>query len=270
MYWINAAFQVVQFINFSTIHLAHDPRRREPMTRKSLLAGVRFVTANKIILGAITLDMFAVLFGGAKALMPLYATDILHAGSWGFGLMLAAPSVGALSMGITQAYAPPMKNAGRNLLWAVAGFGVATIVFGLSRNLVLSLVALFFTGVFDNISVVVRHTLVQLLTPDTMRGRVNAVNSVFISCSNELGDFESGITADAAKRFLGPVMGPMAAVAAGGVGTILVVAAVAWAWPQVRTVKKLGHLVSEEPPEPQGFPVEINPAKVDSGAKSST
>jgi MFS family permease len=241
IYWVNAALQLVQWVNILRIKLEHTPRPREPMTLDSMLAGVRFVYANKIILGAITLDMFAVLLGGATALLPVFADQVLKVGPIGLAWLRAAPSIGALSMAMILAHMPPMERAGRNLLWAVAGFGGAIILFGLSRVFWLSMVALVLTGVFDNISVVVRHTLVQLMTPDDMRGRVNAVNSVFISSSNELGEFESGTTAHLATTFLGPLWGPMTAVAAGGTGTILVVIVVALAWPQVAAVGRLVH-----------------------------
>jgi MFS family permease len=238
IYWLNALFQLVQLINFSMIELRPSQRSREPLTLKSLLAGVHFVTSNKIVFGAITLDLFAVLLGGATALLPVFA-EMLGVGALGFGLMRAAPSVGALAMALILAHRPPMEHAGRNLLWSVIGFGIATIVFGLSRNFVISLIALMFTGVFDNMSVVVRHTLVQLLTPDSLRGRVNAVNSVFISCSNELGAARAGTTA--------AMLGPMTAVAGGGLGTILVVVLVAMLFPQVRRVKRLADQVAHEP-----------------------
>jgi MFS family permease len=240
IYFFNAFCQLVQFLNFSGIHLEHTPKKREPLTIASLLAGAKFVYTHKVILGMITLDMFAVLLGGATALLPVFAEkDILNVGPVGFGVLRAVPSVGAITMAMILAHRPPMQKAGRNLLWAVVGFGVATIVFGLSRNFWISLVALFFTGVLDNISVVVRHSTVQLATPDDMRGRVNAVNSLFISTSNQLGEFESGLTATIATAYFGATYGPMAAVIAGGIGTILVVAGVALAWPQVKQVKTL-------------------------------
>ena len=154
-------------------------------------------------------------------------------------MLRAIPSVGAISMAMFLAHRPPMRKAGRNLIWAVVGFGAATIVFGFSRNFWLSLGALFVTGALDNISVVVRHSTVQLATPDDMRGRVNAVNSLFISTSNQLGEFESGLTATIAAAYFGATYGPMAAVIAGGIGTILVVSGVAIAWPQVKAVKTL-------------------------------
>ncbi len=198
----------------------------------TLLAGIRFVARTKTLLASITLDMFAVLLGGATTLLPMFAKDILHVGAAGLGWLLAAPSLGALVMAMTLAHRPPMRRAGPTLLWNVAGFGAATIVFGLSRSYWLSVVALVLTGAFDSVSVVVRSTLLQLLTPDEMRGRVSAVNSVFIGTSNELGGFESGAVA--------AIFGPVFSVVAGGVGTILVVLAVARHWP---AVLRLGSLV---------------------------
>jgi hypothetical protein len=189
------------------------------------------VFGTELILATITLDLFAVLLGGATALLPIYARDILRIGPTGLGWLRAAPSIGASLMALVIAHRPPMRRAGPTMLWAVAGFGLATIVFGLSTNPVLSFAMLMVTGALDNISVVVRATLGQLLTPDEMRGRVSAVNAIFIGSSNELGEFESGIAA----RYFGAV----AAVVAGGVGTILVVFAVALRWP---IVQRLGSL----------------------------
>lgn len=209
-------------------------RPREPATLKTLLAGVRFVWRAKAILATITLDLFAVLLGGAVYLLPIYSEQILKVGPIGFGWLRAAPAVGALLMALVLAHRPPMRHAGKAMLWAVAGFGVATIVFGLSKNFWLSLAMLFLTGAFDNISVVVRHSLVQMLTPDAMRGRVSAVNNVFIGASNELGGFESGMTA--------ALLGPVASVVAGGVGTILVVLGIGYLWPQVRRIGTLHDL----------------------------
>jgi MFS family permease len=204
---------------------------KEKLNWGSVVAGWHFVKGNPLILSTITLDMVAVLFGGATALLPVYAKDILHVGPIGLGPLRAAPALGAILMGITLTLLPPFKKAGWTLLAAVAGFGAATIVFGLSRNYAVSLCALFVLGAFDNISVVVRHTLLQILTPDEMRGRVNAVNSVFIGTSNEIGELESGVAA----RLLGPVV----AVAGGGVVTIAIVAFVAVFWPQVRALGSL-------------------------------
>ena len=204
---------------------------REPMTLRNLLAGIAFVRRTKVVLAAITLDLFAVLFGGATMLLPIFARDILHVGPEGFGWLRAAPSIGAAVMAVALTRRPPMRRAGPSLLWAVAGFGVATIVFGLSRSFALSMAMLVLLGALDNISVVVRHTLVQVRTPDAMRGRVSAVNGVFIDTSNELGGFESGATA--------ALVGPVVSVVAGGIITILVVLVVARVWPELRTLGPL-------------------------------
>ena len=200
-------------------------------TWASLTEGFRFMRDTKVILAAITLDMFAVMFGGAVALLPIYATDILKVGAQGLGIMRAAPSIGALVMAVTLAQLPPMKNAGRTLFLAVAGFGVATIVFGLSTSLILSVVMLALLGSLDNISVVIRGTLLLTQTPDEMRGRISAVNSVFIGISNELGSFESGMAA--------ALFGPIIAVVGGGIGTIIVVLAVMRIWPEMGKLKTL-------------------------------
>jgi MFS family permease len=210
---------------------------KEAATLQSLSAGMKFIWNKKIILATITLDLFAVLFGGAVALLPVYAKDILQVGPEGLGWLRAAPSIGAFGMMLVIAYLPPFKRAGWTLLWAVIGFGIATIIFGVSRNFFLSLAMLASLGALDNISVVIRHTLVLSLTPDEMRGRVSAVNSVFIGASNELGSFESG----AAAALLGPTL----AVVSGGIGTILVVLWVMWQWPQVRRLGTLQSLLHE-------------------------
>lgn len=231
----------------AAITLRPTTHREESATLRSLLAGFRFVWDTKIILAAITLDMFAVLLGGTTALLPVYAKDILNVGPTGLGWLRAAPAIGSLLMGIGLAYRPPLKRAGPALLWAVAGFGATMIVFGLSRSYWLSLGMLFVSGVLDNISVVVRHTLVQTATPDPLRGRVSAVNGLFISCSNELGEFESGTVA----AWLGPIV----SVVSGGIGTILVVLGVAGLWPQLR---RLGGLHEASTPvtetEEKGLP----------------
>jgi len=200
-------------------------------TLDSLLEGFRFIRGTKVILAAITLDLFAVLFGGAVALLPIYATDILQVGPQGLGLMRAAPSVGAVLMAFIIAHLPPFKRAGRTLLIAVAGFGIATIVFGLSKNFPLSLAMLLLLGALDNISVIIRQTLLLTFTPDEMRGRTAAVNSIFIGASNELGAFESGTAA--------ALLGPIPAVVIGGIGTLLVVLAVGKVWPEMRELKTL-------------------------------
>jgi MFS family permease len=191
-----------------------------------LAAGFHYVRDNRVLLAAMSLDMFAVLFGGAVALLPIYAKDILRVGPAGLGWMQAAPSLGAISMAMLMNHLPPLKRAGRALLLSVVGFGAATIVFGLSRHFWLSLAMLFLTGAFDNISVVIRHTLATLLTPDEMRGRVSAVNGMFISMSNELGRFESGSVA--------ALTTPVFSVVSGGVGTLVVVAIIALLSPQLR------------------------------------
>src|SRR5712691_5573866 len=200
-------------------------------TWKSLIAGLRFVLRKKVILATITLDLFAVLLGGATALLPIFADQILHRGPIGLGWLRAAPAIGSFAMAVAIAYLPPMRKAGRTLLWCVSGFGAATIIFGASRWFWLSLLMLFLTGVFDSVSVVVRQTLVQLLTPDEMRGRVSAVNNIFIGTSNEFGALESGLTA--------ALFGPVLSVIGGGIGTILVVIVVALKWPQTRKIGAL-------------------------------
>jgi len=210
----------------------HTPPPKEPMTLRSLVAGFEFVYTNKIILGTITLDMFAVLLGGATSLLPVYAKDILHVGPEGLGWLQAGLPVGSFMCSVFLAHSAPIQNAGKTLLWAVSGFGVATIIFGLSRNFALSMAMLVLCGMTDNVSVVIRHTLVQLLTPDGKRGRVSAVNSLFIGTSNELGGFESGLVA----QFFGPVF----SVVSGGLGTILVAGLVGLAWPQIRKYGRLG------------------------------
>ena len=198
---------------------------------KTVLAGFDYVWRNKLILGTISLDLFAVLLGGAVALLPVFAREILNAGPRGLGLLRAAPGVGAALMALTMAYVPLRRHAGVKMLCCVAGFGAATVVFGLSRNLYLSLFALLAVGASDMVSVIVRATLVQLATPDEMRGRVSAVNVLFIGASNEFGQFESGITA----QWLGTVP----AVIAGGVGTLVIVALWSWLFPALRRVDGL-------------------------------
>ncbi len=201
-------------------------RPREPMTFKTVFAGLHFIWTRKLVLGAISLDLFAVLLGGAVALLPVYAREILRTGPWGLGLMRTAPGVGAALMAILLAHRPLRGKSGPTLLWAVAGFGVFTIIFGLSRSLAVSLAALVLLGASDMISVIIRATLVQLATPDEMRGRVNAVDMVFIGTSNELGQFESGVTAQ--------WFGTVPAVILGGVGTLVVIAVWASLFPELR------------------------------------
>ena len=197
-----------------------------------VLDGLRYIWNNKLILGTISLDLFAVLLGGAVALLPVYARDILRAGPSGLGILRSAPGVGAIIMAIFVARWPLRRRAGAAMLWCVFGFGICTIVFGLSRNLPLSLAALAIMGACDMVSVIVRHTLVQLGTPNEMRGRVSAVNMVFIGASNEVGQFESGITAQ--------WFGTVPAVVLGGVGTLVVVALWSVLFPVLRRVDELG------------------------------
>jgi MFS family permease len=226
------AFCTLIFVSLlAMIHVPRHAVTAAAATRENLLAGFRVVCRNKILLASITLDMFAVLLGGAVALLPVYADDILHVGPLGYGWLRTAPAVGALVFSFLIAHLPPIKHAGKTLLWVVAGFGVATVVFGCSTSYPLSLFMLFLTGTFDIVSVVIRHTLVQLLTPDEMRGRVSAINSVFIGASNELGGFESGLVAQ--------LFTPVISVVSGGVGTLLVVAAAAWLWPELRHYGRL-------------------------------
>jgi len=204
---------------------------KEPVSLRTVLAGFRFIWQKKLILGSISLDMFAVLLGGAVALLPVYARTILHTGPWGLGLLRSAPGVGAALMAIVVAHRPIRRRAGLTMLLSVAAFGVLTIVFGISHSLILSLVALFLLGASDMVSVIIRATLVQVATPDEMRGRVNAVDMLFIGVSNELGEFESGLTAQ--------WFGTVPAVVLGGVGTLLVIAAWAWLFPELREADQL-------------------------------
>lgn len=209
-----------------------------------MFAGARHLAGEKVILGAIALDLFAVLLGGATALLPVYAKDILHVGAWELGLLKASPYLGAVLMTVYLAHRKPFARNGAALLWSVAGFGAATIVFGFSQNFWLSFAALFVAGAVDNISVVIRHVLVQVRTPENLRGRVAAVNSVFIESSNELGGFESAVVADVAGRWLGIAGGAVLSVVIGGVGTLAVVAGIAWTFPALR---RLGRLDETKP-----------------------
>ncbi len=231
VYGIGAGFLASQVVLVALIKARPPVRIVETRAWHSLVEGLKFLWSNKIIFSAITLDMFAVLLGGAVALLPIFATDILHVGPWGLGLLRSAPSAGALLMALVLAHRPALRNAGVSLLWCVAGFGVGTIVFGLSTWFPLSLAMLFALGALDNVSVVIRQTLMLTQVPDEMRGRTSAVNTVFISSSNELGDFESGVVAG----FIGPV----AAVVVGGVGTLLVVIGVWKLFPQLVALKGL-------------------------------
>jgi MFS family permease len=241
VYVVDASASLVLIGCLAIIRAAPQARHAEPRSWRSFVDGVRFVRRQPIILSTITLDMVAVLFGGATALLPIYAKDILHVGATGFGWLRAMPSLGAICMSLLLASRPPIARAGPALLWAVSAFGVATIVFGLSTSFPLSLAALFALGAADNISVVIRSTVVQLLAPDSMRGRVAAVNTIFIGTSNEIGELESGLAA----QWLGTVV----AVAGGGVMTLLTVFVVARIWPQLAQLGSLAHLEPAAPPE---------------------
>src|SRR5436309_2294234 len=219
------------------IHPKRRPPPREPVEWDTVLAGFQYVWRQKVVLGSISLDMFAVLLGGAVALLPVYAREILHTGPWGLGLLRTAPGVGAAVMAVLLAHRPLRGKSGTTLLWAVAGFGVFTIVFGISRSLILSLVALFLLGASDMISVIIRATLTQLATPDEMRGRVTAVDMIFIGTSNESGQFESGITAQ--------WFGSVPAVILGGIGTLVVIALWAWWFPELRHAGDLHAITAE-------------------------
>jgi MFS family permease len=216
VYGTCTALLVLAFGFMQGVHDRYQPSQ-EKTTLSSVLAGVKFVWKNKLLLGASSLDLFAVLLGGATALLPIYARDILHTGPQGLGLLRAAPAAGALLMSLTLLRWPIQRRVGPWLMSSVAAFGLATVVFGLSEHFGLSLLALAITGAFDNVSVVMRMTLVQLETPDEIRGRVSAVNSIFIGASNQLGEFESGATA--------ALFGPVGSVVSGGIGTLLIAAA---------------------------------------------
>ncbi len=243
VYILNFCTAMTCFLCVNMVRARHIVKNPEPMTLKSLATGFHFIFAQRLILGMITLDMFAVFLGGATALLPVFAAekDLLHAGAQGLGLLQAALPLGSVVCALYLAHRAPLQKAGRALLWCVAVFGLATIAFGLSRWFWFSMAMMFVCGAVDNVSVVVRHTSVQLLTPDDKRGRVSAVNSLFIGTSNELGGFESGFVA----HLFGPAMGnaistgAIISVVSGGIGTILVVIAVAFYWPEIRRYGKL-------------------------------
>jgi MFS family permease len=208
------------------------------MTLKTVFAGLHYIWNKKLILGAISLDLFAVLLGGAVALLPVYAREILHTGPWGLGLLRTAPGVGAAIMAVLLAHRPLRGRPGPTLLWSVAGFGLFTIIFGVSRSLTISLIALLLLGASDMISVIIRATLTQLATPDEMRGRVTAVDMIFIGASNEFGQFESGMTAQ--------WFGTVPAVVLGGIGTLVVIVIWAWLFPELRQAGELSAIRSED------------------------
>ncbi|HSY74660.1 MAG TPA: MFS transporter [Dongiaceae bacterium] len=257
VYALNILASLACFALVMPIKHIHKVKPAEPVSAKSLVEGFRFVYQNKIILGVITLDLFAVLLGGAVTILPMFANDIFHTGAPGLGWLRNAMAVGAVICALIIAHRPPLKKAGKTMLLSVAIFGVATIIFGVANKncfgnwLALpnsfwfwfSFTMLALAGFVDNISVVVRQTLVQILTPDEKRGRVSAVNSLFIGTSNELGGFRSGIVAwlFASPTVLGnaAATGAIVSTVTGGIGTILVVLAVAWIWPEIRKYGKL-------------------------------
>ena len=220
-YGVDAGLMLLSLLLFLSIASRALPVREGERLNlgESILSGVKFIFANQIVLAALSLDLFAVLFGGAVALLPIFAKDILQTGPDGLGYLRAAPAVGSVLMAVWLTYSPMKKGAGRKLLWAVAGFGLATIAFALSKSFALSLFLLFLTGVFDSVSVIVRSTLIHTHTPEYMKGRVSAVNNIFIGSSNEIGGFESGAAAK--------LMGTVPSVVFGGLMTLVVVAVTA-------------------------------------------
>jgi MFS family permease len=231
VYGCAACGYLVAFVLFSAVQPRAVERPAAGRSLRMVFEGFHYIRRNKLILGAISLDLFAVLLGGAVALLPVYAREILKTGATGLGILRGAPGAGAVAMATLIAIRPLRRNAGAVLLWCVFGFGLFTVVFAFSRSVPLSVAALFLVGACDMVSVVLRHTLVQMKTPDEMRGRVSAVNSVFIGASNEIGQFESGLTAQ--------WFGAVPAVVLGGVGTIAIVALWAWLFPDLRKADKL-------------------------------
>lgn len=231
VYAVGAGVGALSAFVTTQMKLQSKARAREPISVTTVLAGLRYIWREKLILGSISLDLFAVLLGGAVALLPVYAREILLTGPWGLGILRTAPGVGAAAMAVYLAHKPMRARVGATMLWCVAGFGFFTILFGISRSLILSLVALVLVGATDMVSVIVRATLVQIATPDEMRGRVNSVDMVFIGASNELGQFESGLTAH--------WFGTVPAVVLGGIGTLAVTALWAWMFPELRKADKL-------------------------------
>jgi MFS family permease len=226
LYGFSTACFLLSIAFLAGIDYQHNVKAKTPLTLDYLLGGLRYIRKNSIIMGSISLDMFAVLLGGATALLPIVAKDLLQTDAWGLGLLRSAPAIGAVLMSVYLARRPLRRRVGSIMLWAVGVFGASTIVFGLSTNLYLSLGALAILGASDMVSVVIRSTLVQLETPDEMRGRVSAANSVFIGSSNQLGEFESGATA--------ALFGTVPAIVLGGAGTLLVVGLWAWKFPTLR------------------------------------
>ncbi|HSD39716.1 MAG TPA: MFS transporter [Rhodocyclaceae bacterium] len=239
VYSLCCALTLISAICFLTVKIDHKPAAREPATLRSIFAGLDFIWHRKAVLGAISLDLFAVLLGGATALLPIFARDILFVGPVGLGMLRSAPAVGALTTSIWLARKPIQRRVGKVMFGAVAIYGVATLVFAFSKVFLLSLVALVITGAADMVSVVIRQSLVQLETPNEMRGRVSAVNSIFIGASNQLGEFESGTTA--------ALWGAVTSVAIGGIGTLVVVAAWMKNFPELTKRERLVQGAASEP-----------------------
>ena len=251
-YVISAASTIVFIFVLLSIHVPRGTRAKRGQMLKQVADGIGFVWRKKMLLGAISLDMFGVLLGGAVYLLPIFARDIIDLSGAGLspeqalGWLRAAPAAGAIVTALILAHTRPMRRSGRTMLLAVSGFGAATIVFGISRNFWLSMAMLALTGALDNISVVIRHTLVQLSTPNEMRGRVSAVNTMFISSSNELGGFESGAVAS--------LFGPVISVVSGGVGTLLIVLVWAGLFPDLRKAGLLSETDAEDEKTPAAAP----------------
>jgi len=231
VYFVAAALFLIAGVLAAFIRAPNAGREREQFTLESFFSGILYIRNSRLLLGMMSLDLFAVLFGGATALLPIYARDVLHTGPWGLGLLRSAPALGALLTSIVLARYPIERQVGRVMLRAVVVFGAATVVFGVSTNLALSLLALAVLGASDVVSVVIRVSLVQLRTPDAMRGRVSAVHSLFTGTSNQLGEFESGLTA--------ALFGAVPAVLIGGLGTITVAALWTYLFPELRRVSAL-------------------------------
>ena len=230
-YGVAALAYLLALVMIATVRYVPVALERLPMTMKNLFAGLHFIFERKDVLGVISLDLFAVLLGGVTALLPIFAQDILHTGPWGLGALRAAPSVGALLTGIWISRRVFTRHTGLIMFGCVAGFGVATLVFALSHTIILSLLALVALGGFDMVSMVIRGAMVQLDTPDAMRGRVNAVNSIFINTSNQFGEFETGVLAS--------MVGTVPAAVVGGVGTLVVVAIWMKLFPSLRRRQQL-------------------------------
>ncbi|MGH9706220.1 MAG: MFS transporter [Candidatus Acidiferrales bacterium] len=235
VYATSVATSVAAMVFAARIRSRTKARPKETTSPRSVLAGLRYIWREKVILGSISLDLFAVLLGGAVALLPVYAREILKTGPWGLGILRSAPGVGAAAMASLLAHHPLRGRVGETMLWCVAGFGVFTIIFGISHNFILSFFALMCAGAVDMVSVIIRGVLVQIATPDEMRGRVNAVDMIFIGTSNEFGEFESGFTA----QWLGTVP----AVVLGGIGALVVTAIWAWKFPELRKADQFSSMV---------------------------